>query len=376
MKKTKIGMLQQDADLSGLLLALTSTHDLLQQQAARSVDLALVVRNWLFGWYIVEYESGGAARADLYGKRLLEVLSKNLTDRLGPGFSKRNLEQCRRFYQCYGDIAQTVSAQSLQRTSSGLPILVPQLLAQFRLGWSHYVVLLAIRSADERRFYEIEAHANSWGVRELQRQVEASLYERLALSRNTDEVNALARVGQVIARPSDVLKSPYVLEFLGLPERHTYSEHDLETAIIDQLQLFLLELGKGFLFEARQKRFTFDDDHFYVDLVFYNRLLRSYVLIDLKREKLTHQDLGQMQMYVNYFDRFVKTEGENSTIGIILCSQKMTHWLKSPCQRMPIFTQRNTSFTYPARRNCNSDSTNGWQRVTGQLLEHQFPAHR
>lgn len=311
------------ATLDELLGTLAHTHALLQQQAARSVDLALVVRNWLFGRHIVEFEDGAASRAELYGKRLLDNLAKQLSERLGPGFSKRNLEQCRRFYLAYREIAQTASAQSagLVQTGDATGWLAP-LLGHFRLGWSHYVTLLALKSEDERRFYEIEAHANSWGVRELQRQIAASLYERLALSRNTDEVRALARSGQVIAKPADVLKSPYVLEFLNLPERHAYSEHELETAIIDQLQMFLLELGKGFLFEARQKRFTFDDDHFYVDLVFYNRLLRCYVLIDLKRNKLTHQDLGQMQMYVNYFDRYVKTADENRSIGIILCHQK------------------------------------------------------
>jgi predicted nuclease of restriction endonuclease-like (RecB) superfamily len=172
------------------------------------------------------------------------------------------------------------------------------LSAQFSLSWSHYVVLLTIKSKDERRFYEIEAVENDWSISELKRQIDSSLYERLALSR------------------------PYVLEFLGLQEHSAYSEHKLETAIIDKIEHFLLELGKGFLFEARQKRFTFDDDHFYVDLVFYNRLLRCYVIIDLKRERLTHQDLGQMQMYVNYFDRYVKLHDENPTVGILLCHSK------------------------------------------------------
>ena len=159
-------------------------------------------------------------------------------------------------------------------------------------------------------------------MRELKRQIASSLYERLALSRDKDQIRRLARDGLVVEKAADVIKNPLVLEFLGLDERPGYSESELETAIIDKLEHFLLELGKGFLFEARQKRFTFDDDHFYVDLVFYNRLLRSYVLIDLKRDKLTHQDLGQMQMYVNYFDRCVKTEDEGPTIGILLCRRK------------------------------------------------------
>ncbi len=190
------------------------------------------------------------------------------------------------------------------------------------MGWSHYVALLTISSVEERKFYEIESVENSWSVRELERQINSSLFERLALSKDKEKIRELSEKGQIIEHPKDIIKNPYVLEFLDLPEHPHYSEHELETAIIDKLENFLLELGKGFLFEARQKRFTFDNDHFYVDLVFYNRLLRSYVLIDLKRDKLTHQDLGQMQMYVNYFDRFVKLEGENPTIGILLCHRK------------------------------------------------------
>ncbi|MCB5195699.1 PDDEXK nuclease domain-containing protein [Deefgea salmonis] len=312
---------QASGSLDDLLLALSESHTQLQQQAARSVDLALVARNWIFGWHIVEFEHGAAGRVEMYGKRLLDDLAQKLTEKLGAGFSKRTLEQCRRFYLNYRDIAQTLSAQSLPASPADT-VAIATLLGRFRLGWSHYVALLTLKNADERRFYEIEAINNSWGVRELQRQMASLLYERLALSRNPTEVKALAQEGHVITKAADVLKNPYVLEFLNLPEHHAYSEHELETAIIDQLQLFLLELGKGFLFEARQKRFTFEDDHFYVDLVFYNRLLRCYVLIDLKRDKLTHQDLGQMQMYVNYFDRFVKRDDENATIGIILCKQK------------------------------------------------------
>ena len=163
---------------------------------------------------------------------------------------------------------------------------------------------------------------NVWSVRELERQIGSALYERLSLNRNKSQIRQLATKGQVVNMPRDAIKDPYVLEFLGLEERTVYSETDLETAIIDKLEHFLLELGKGFLFEARQKRFSFEEDHFYVDLVFYNRLLHSYVLIDLKLDKLTHQDLGQMQMYVNHFDPYVKTAEENPTIGIVLCKRK------------------------------------------------------
>jgi predicted nuclease of restriction endonuclease-like (RecB) superfamily len=192
----------------------------------------------------------------------------------------------------------------------------------FTLGWSHYVFLLRIKDPNELSFYEIEAGAQNWTVRELRRQFDSGLYERLALSRDKDGIRRLAREGQTVAQASDLLKEPLVLEFLGLDERSQYSESDLESAIIGQIERFLLELGKGFLFEARQRRFTFDEEHFFVDLVFYNRLLRCYVLLDLKLGKVAHQDLGQMQMYVNYFDRFVKTGEENPTIGIVLCKRK------------------------------------------------------
>ena len=326
-----------------LLALFKETHLELQQRAARSVDTSLVIRNWLFGWYIVEFEQGGAERSELYGKGLINRLSKELKTLGLKGISSTNLKLCRTFYLVYQKIGQTPSDQSfevsadLQKIQQTLPVtsfdaiasapkmlqkLSATLAGSFALGWSHYVALLTISNADERRFYEIEAHENSWGVRELDRQISASLYERLALSRDKDGVRQLSEKGLIIEKPSDAIKNPFVLEFLDLEEKSAYSEHALETAIIDHLEHFLLELGKGFLFEARQKRFTFDNDHFYVDLVFYNRLLRCYVLIDLKRDKLTHQDLGQMQMYVNYFDRYVKTADELPTIGILLCHRK------------------------------------------------------
>jgi predicted nuclease of restriction endonuclease-like (RecB) superfamily len=192
----------------------------------------------------------------------------------------------------------------------------------FTLSWSHYVQLLTIKDPDERSFYEIEAAQESWSLPELKRQVASCLFERLALSRDKAGVKRLAAKGQIVVRPEDVLKEPLVLEFLGLDEKASYSESDLEAALINHLEQFLLELGKGFLFEARQKRFTFDGDHYFLDLVFYNRLLRCYVLVDLKLAKLTHQDLGQMQMYVNYYDRHAKLPEENPTIGLLLCKEK------------------------------------------------------
>ncbi len=310
------------------------THQELKKRAARSVDISLVVRNWLFGWFIVEYEQRGEDRAE-YGKRLLKNLSRTLTKLAGKGFSERSLELYRKFYSSYRGISQTLSAkfepggrEELYIDSKGpialknRRIVSAELRRYYSLGWSHYVVLMTVDNPDERSFYEVESIQNSWSVRELKRQVASSLYERLALSRDKTKVRELSEKGLLIEKPEDVVKNPYVLEFLNLKEQNVYTENSLEIAIIDKLENFLLELGKGFLFEARQKRFTFDEDHFYVDLVFYNRLLRCYVLIDLKRDKLTHQDLGQMQMYVNYFDRFVKIEGESPTIGIVLCHRK------------------------------------------------------
>ncbi|MDE2982136.1 MAG: PDDEXK nuclease domain-containing protein [Gemmatimonadota bacterium] len=220
--------------------------------------------------------------------------------------------------QSISDTPSRISSGLSPRTTPSLA----KLAERFPLGWSHYVTLLSVTDPEARRFYEIEAAENGWSVRELRRQLDSSLYQRLALSRDKHEVRRLARDGLVVEKSSDLIKNPVVLEFLGLEEKPAYSESDLESAIIDRLQQFLLELGKGFLFEARQKRFSFDDSHFFVDLVFYNRLLRCYVLIDLKSGKLTHQDLGQMQMYVDYFDRYVRTDDELPTVGILLCDQK------------------------------------------------------
>ncbi len=298
----------------------------------------------MFGWYIVMYEQNGADRA-AYGIRLIERLSKRLATLGIRGVSTTRLKLYRRFYMQYRNIGPTASdlsrktlsfnelqisptvSDQLEATTSftlegASQAAIADYLEVLKLGWSHYVELLTIDNSDERRFYEIEAIQNQWSVRELQRQIGSSLYERLALSKDKDEIKRLAREGQVVEKAADLIKNPLVLEFLDLQEHPHYSENELETAIIDKIESFLLELGKGFLFEARQKRLTFDNDHFHVDLVFYNRLLRCYVLIDLKRDKLTHEDLGQMQMYVNYFDRKVKLEDELPTVGIVLCHRK------------------------------------------------------
>lgn len=298
---------------------------------ARGVDLVQVRTNFEIGRHIIAHEQHGESRA-AYGKEVLKRLAQQLTVEFGGGFSSTNLKLMRQFYLLNTErISQTASdfsssqliGQTLsdQLASSGT-FQVKSGQLPFSLSWSHYVFLLGIKNPDERSFYEIEAASQNWTLRELKRQFDSSLYERLALSRDKEGIRQLAQQGQIVSQPKDLLKEPLVLEFLGLGEQVRYSESDLETALINQIEHFLLELGKGFLFEARQKRFTFDDDHFFVDLVFYNRLLRCYVLIDLKIGKLTHQDLGQMQMYVNYFDRYVKTQAENATIGIVLCKKK------------------------------------------------------
>lgn len=289
--------------------------------AVQQVNMVELLTNYALGRWIVEEQQHGLDRAQ-YGAHVIERLSEALTNEFGRGYSRETLKNCRRFYSEYKDrISQTLfTLFAVQKSQT----LFTQLKDQppFTLPWSHYLQLMRISNADERRFYEIEATKGLWSIRTLQRQYNASLYERLALSRDKEKVLLLASEGNVITKPEDIIKQPTVLEFLGLEERASYSETDLETAIIDKLQKFLLELGKGYLFEARQKRFSFNEDNYYVDLVFYNRLLRCYVLIDLKIDKLTHQDLGQMQMYVNYYDRYVKLPEENQTIGILLCKEK------------------------------------------------------
>ena len=295
----------------------------------RTVDVTKCITYFEVGRRIVEEEQGGEARAK-YGAKLIPELSEYLASRFGVGFSESTLISARKFYNVYSpSIPQTLFTES-ENDVKLLDFLSDSRKTQtlftefnpFKLSWSHYLVLMRIKNPDERRFYEIEAASGQWKVRHLQRQYNSSLYERLALSRNKEDVMRLANEGQTIEKPSDLLKNPLSLEFMGLESHASYSESDLEQSLIDNLQKFLLELGKGFLFEARQKRFTFDEDNFFVDLVFYNRLLQCYVIIEIKTEKIKHQDLGQLQMYVNYFDRFVKANHEKPTVGILLCKEK------------------------------------------------------
>lgn len=287
-----------------------------RKNAKTAVNLSMVYAYYEIGKMIVEEEQHGDNRA-AYGKYLLKSLSEYLIEKYGKGFSVTNLKQMRQFYLVYmtDKIGQTLSDQfeNLPTVDSG---------RKFFLSWSHYLKLMRIDNVDERHFYEIESVKNDWSLAELKRQYDSSLFERIALSTNKEKVYRLALEGQNIENPQDVVKDPYVLEFLGLKEFPEYSESDIENRIIDNLQQFLLELGKGFAFIGRQVRFTFDEEHFMVDLVFYNRLLRCFVLFDLKIGELKHQDIGQMQMYVHYYDRKVKLPDENSTIGIVLCKDK------------------------------------------------------
>jgi predicted nuclease of restriction endonuclease-like (RecB) superfamily len=296
-------MKEHSMDVSSLYQKITDMIEQARQHVAQAVNIAMVHTYLEIGRMIVEDEQDGQQRAP-YGKHTLQVLSTRLTERFGKGFSTDNLDRMRNFYLTY------------QPSISATP------LRKFTLSWSHYLLLIRIQNPEERSFYEIEAAQNHWSLATLRRQYDSSLYERLALSRDKAGIAQLSLKGLTLEKPEDILKNPLTLEFLGLDQSASYSENDLETAILSKLQHFLLELGKGFAFVGRQVRFTFDEEHFLVDLVFYNRLLRCFVVIDLKIGKITHKHLGQMQMYVNYYDRYVKLPDENPSIGILLCKQK------------------------------------------------------
>ena len=281
-----------------------------------AVNIAMVYTYFEIGRMIIEEEQNGDNRAE-YGKYIIRNLSSFLTEHYGKGYSISNLKNFRQFYLIYSNdsIGQTMFSQF-----KNYPVTITG--RKFYLSWSHYLKLMRISNIEERHFYEIESVKNDWSLSELKRQYDSSLYERLSLSKNKDEIMLLSQQGQIIEKPADAIKDPYVLEFLQLPELPVYSETELENKIIDHLQQFLLELGKGYTFVGRQVRLTFDEEHFKVDLVFFNRILKCFVLIDLKIGELKHQDIGQMQMYVNYYDRFEEKGVENPTIGILLCPQK------------------------------------------------------
>jgi predicted nuclease of restriction endonuclease-like (RecB) superfamily len=270
-----------------------------RNNAVRSVDWCRVQMYWHLGKRIFEEEQQGKDRAD-YGAYIVKSLAKDLEKEFGSGFGVRQLEQSRQFYRTY-PIANTLRSQ---------------------LNWSQYRKLIQISDPDKREYYELESVNNAWTARETERQINSMLYERLLLSNDKESVLAVARKERIPETPQEIIKDPMVLEFLGLKRQATYYEKDLESAIISHIVDFLLEMGKGFSFVSRQKRILIEDDEFFIDLVLYNRFLRCFVLVELKTGKLTHQDLGQLQMYVNYFDRQEKTQDESATIGILLCTSK------------------------------------------------------
>jgi len=272
-------------------------------KAVREINKAQVLAYWEIGREIVEFEQKGKAKAE-YGEELIVKLAKDMTEKFGRGFSERNLRNMRAFYLNF-PIRQTLSAKF-----------------EPMLSWSHYCELLKVEEPLARSFYEQEANQNNWSVRELKRQINSMLFERLALSKDTKAVMRMAKRGQIVEKPEDAIKDPYILEFLNLKEEISYTESQLEQAIIDKLQYFLLEMGKGFTFVARQKRMTIANRHYYIDLVFYNRFLRCFILIDLKTGELEHADVGQMNFYLNYFKENEKAEDENDPIGLILCAKK------------------------------------------------------
>ncbi len=316
-----------------------------RKKVAVAVNQAMVLTYFEIGRMIVEDEQNGKNRAE-YGKALLKDLSFHLTEKFGKGFSVENLDRMRFFYKTYYEQNSSTVLTNSQDQISSTPLTILNdtktqtlfaefqntdsqqvekrhtLSVNFNLSWSHYLKLMRIKDLNERKFYEIESFKNNWSLRELQRQYDSALYSRLSLSKNKEEILQLSEKGQIFEKPKDIIKDPYILEFLGLSEKSSYSENDLESGLIDKLEHFLLELGTGFTFVARQNRITFDEKHFKIDLVFYNRILKCFVLIDLKIGELKHQDIGQMQMYVNYYDREVRLEEENKTIGIILCQDK------------------------------------------------------
>lgn len=276
--------------------------DIARNNVAQQVNNELLNTYWNIGRIICEYEQTIPERAD-YGKQTLKELSKELTKEFGKGFSRSNLQNMRQFYLTY-EKCQTLSG---------------------KLSWSHYCELLSISDTDKRSFYEKEAINSGWSVRELKRQIESSLFERLLLSRgdaNKEQVLALALHGNEITQPADIIRDPYVFEFLGLPEDKTMMESDLERALVQQIEKFLLELGRGFMFVGTQQRVTLNNTHYYVDMVFYNKILRAYVLIELKTTKLTPEAAGQINMYLNYYAAEVNDQDDNPPIGIILCTDK------------------------------------------------------
>lgn len=300
MKEKEMSDIQSVTTREQLFSDINNVLNQTRQRIVSNVNSAVVDAYWQIGRYIVEYEQSGSDRAQ-YGKSLIDDLAIYLTSQFGTGFNATNLRYMRQFYQCF-PIHHTVCD---------------------KLSWSHVRTILKVKDEKARQFYIDECCSQNWSVRQLERQINTLYYDRLLASRDKEAVRSeIASSTQTKITPKEIIRDPYVLEFLGIPQGEHFLESDLEEMLISKLQHFLLELGKGFSFVARQKRISFDNQHFYIDLVFYNYLARCFVLVDLKTDTLTHQDLGQMQMYVNYYTRELMNPGDNPPIGIVLCADK------------------------------------------------------
>jgi predicted nuclease of restriction endonuclease-like (RecB) superfamily len=336
-------------DYEALVAAITQAHGHAQRQAVQAVNLALTLRNWLIGYHIVEYQQHGSDRAR-YGERLLETLARDLRRRIGTGFTKRYLELFRQFYLRY-PIAQSVISQFDLSLPSAPSVMMTPLDWQddayfarlFRtLPWTHFIELFRLDDPLKRAFYEVETLQNRWSVRELKRQMDSLLFERVGLSLNKEGVPALAKQGELVTTPAEIVRDPYVFEFLGLKREELYQESRLERALLDHLQEFLLELGRGFCFVARQRRVTIENEHYYIDLLLYNRRLKCLVALDLKLGHFRPEYAGTMNFYLNYLKAEEMEEGENPPIGIVLCSEKSEARVEYALGGMsnPIFVSR------------------------------------
>jgi len=309
------------ASINALYHKVSDHIDKARQAVQKSVNTEMVKAYWLIGRDIIETEQHGKEKAE-YGKAVLKEISAKLQKKYKNGFSVDTLEKARKFYLTYQpDPAQsqksaTMSRKSKEPKNDNASFLQPD------LSWSHYIELIKITRPEVRQFYALEANKNGWNIRELRRQIDSFLYDRLLKAKDKEAVLEMVHKGHEINTPEDTMKEPLVLEFLGAPEPHKLSETELESMLINNLQGFLLELGKGFAFVKRQKRITFDNTHYYCDLVFYHTILKCYIIVDLKIKALTHGDLGQMQLYVNYFDQEIKMDNDNPTIGLVLCTAK------------------------------------------------------
>jgi predicted nuclease of restriction endonuclease-like (RecB) superfamily len=326
---TSSGSASPPLDYAALLDAVGQAHATAQRHAVQAINVALTLRNWLIGYYIVEYEQQGRDRAE-YSERLLETLARDLRKQQGRGFGRSNLFTFRQFYRCHPIVQSAIGQLALTLPYASTVPFQPfdwQDEAYFRrlfheLPWTHFIELLRMDDPLKRAFYEIEALKNRWSVRELKRQIDSLLYERVGLSRDKDGVLELAKEGELVSTPAELVRDPYVFEFLGLKKEGLYTENDLERGLLDHLQEFLLEMGRGFCFVARQRRITFDNEHYWIDLLLFHRRLRCLVAIDLILGKFRHEYAGAMNFYLNYLKAEEAEEGENPPLGLLLCSGK------------------------------------------------------